>query len=216
MKKNIIYLLCVTILLTSCSSAYKTSQTPDDVYYSPAKKIYPSSQYQNYGSSDDAYLHMKVQDHNRWAGLDDYEYWNDSRYYYNNYYNPWNTYFSWSSWYNPYYSYWYNPWASWYSPYCTVVYYKNPTVYYGGYSGYHLSTYNNRTYNTTNLPLQNGNRNLYNNTNNSSANRHSLFNTNQNQTNSNPVRTFNSGSTHSNSGGGRISGGGARTRPPGN
>ena len=215
MKKNIIYLLCAITLLTSCSSAYKTSQTPDDVYYSPAKKVYPASQYENYGSSDDPYLRMKVQDHNRWAGLDDYEYWNDSRYYYNNYYNPWNTYFSWSFWYNPYYSYWYNPWVSWYSPYCTVVYYKNPTVYYGGYSGYHLSTYGNRTYNTTNLPLRNGN-NLYNNSNNTSANRHSIFNSNQNNTNSNPVRTFNNSSSNRTNSGSRISGGGVRTRPPGN
>lgn len=217
MKKSIIYLLCVVTLLTSCSSAYKTSQTPDDVYYSPAQKILPNDQYGSYNaSSDDAYLHMKVQDHSRWATLDDYDYWNDSRYYYNNYYNPWTSYFSLSVWYNPYYSYWYNPWNSWYSPYCTVVYYKNPRVYYGGYGGYHLSTYNNHTYNTSNLPLQNGNRNLFNNYNNSNTNRHSIFNLNQNQSNSTPVRTFNnSNSTHINSGS-RISGGGTRSRPPGN
>ena len=217
MKKNVIYLLCIITLVTSCSPAYKTTQTPDDVYYSPAQKIYSSDRYENYGSSsDDAYLRMKAQDYNRWAVLDDYAYWNDSRYYYNNYYNPWSFNYSYSVWYNPYTSYWYNPWNSWHSPYCTVVYYKNPQVYYRGYSGYHLSTYSNRTYNTNNLPLQNSNRNLYNN-NNTSANRHSIFNTNQNQNNSTPVRTFNSNSgSRSSSSGSRISGGGSRTRPPGN
>jgi hypothetical protein len=46
--------------------------------------------------------------------------------------------------------------------------------------------------------------------------RHNIFNTNPNQNNSNPVRTFNSNSSiHINSGS-RISGGGVRTRPPGN
>ena len=219
MKKNVIYFLCVVTLLASCSSAYRTSQTPDDVYYSPGHRIYSNDQYESY-NSDDAYLRMKVQDHNRWSSLDDYDYWNDSRYYYNNYYNPWNSYYSLSMWYNPYTSYWYNPWNSWYSPYCTVVYYKNPNIYYGRRNGYHLSTYNNRTYNTYNLPLQNSNRNLYNNSNNTNANRHNIFNSNQNQNNSTPVRTFNnSNSSHINSGsnsGSRISGGGTRTRPPGN
>jgi hypothetical protein len=220
MKKNIIYLLCVITLLTSCSSAYRTSQTPDDVYYSPSQKIYSDDHYQSYtSSSDDEYLRMKVQDHYRWGSLDDYDYWNDSRYYYNNYYNPWNSYYSLSIWYNPYSSYWYNPWNSWYSPYCTVVYYKNPRVYYGGYNRYHLSTYNNRTYNTNNLPLQNGNRNAYNNSN-SNVNRTRNFNINQNQNNnSRPIRTFNnSNSSVNTSSGSRSSGGnsggGSRSRPP--
>ena len=99
MKKNIIYLFCAAAFLTSCSTAYRSSQTPDDVYYSPAKKIIPAGQYDQYqddqyqsytSSSDDEYLRMKAADHYRWSNLDDFDYWYDSRYYYNNYYSFYN------------------------------------------------------------------------------------------------------------------------------
>lgn len=226
MKKNLVYLLFAVALLTSCSSTYKSSQTPDDVYYSPAKKIIvadQADQYQSYASSsDDDYLRMKVRDHERWSAIDDYDYWYDSRYYSNNLYNPYTSYGSVGlglggyHYYNSYNPYWYNPWSSWYSPYYTVVYYKNPTVYYKPLSRNNLAGYNNRNYNNTNMPLQSGNRgNAYNNSN---ANANRTHNTNyQNQNNdSRPVRTFNNSNTNSGGGGGggsRVSGGGTRTRP---
>jgi hypothetical protein len=37
MKIKYLLFCCVIIILASCSSAYKIGQTPDDVYYSPAK-----------------------------------------------------------------------------------------------------------------------------------------------------------------------------------
>ena len=233
MKKNLIYLLSAVALFASCSPAYKTSQTPDDVYYSPAKKIYVSDavdRYESYpSSSDDEYLRMKVQDHDKWSTIDDYSYWYDSRYYMNNYYSPYTSYLSMGlgfGTYYPYYTYnthlynpyWYNPWSSWYNPCYTVVYYKSPAVYYKPVSKYTSSTYMNRSYNTHNMQLQTGNRsNAYNNTNyynNSDARtKNSYYNPSQNNSNSNPSRSFNSGSSMSSGGGSRISGGGGRTRP---
>ena len=224
MKKNLIYLICVIALFASCSPAYKTSQTPDDVYYSPGQKILyadADDRYESYtSSSDDDYLRMKVRDHERWSTLDDYDYWYDSRYYYNNYYSPYTSYLSLGLGFGsyPYYSsynpYGYNPWHSWYSPYYTVVYYKNPAVYYRPVNTHSLSTYNNRNYNNYNMPLQNSNRsNIYNNNSNTNRTQNNNFNRSQNN-NSNPVRSFNSSSSNSGGGGGsRTSGGGTRTRP---
>ena len=221
--RNILPVVLAIAALSSCS-VYRSGQTPDDVYYSPGKKIYVSDavdRYESYpSSSDDAYLRMKVKDHDKWNTIDDYDYWYDSRYYANNYYSPYSSSLSigigYSTFY-PYYSYsafWYNPWHSTYNPYYTVVYYKNPAVYYKPVSKYNLSTYNNRNYNNYNMPLQHSNRsNMYNNTNGNNAR-----STNYNQTNnSNSSRTYNSGSSSSMSSGGgggsRISGGGTRTRP---
>jgi len=228
MKKNLVYLLFAVALLTSCSSAYKSSQTPDDVYYSPAKKIIvadQADQYESYtSSSDDDYLRMKVRDRERWSTIDDYNYWYDSRYYANNYFSPYTSYLSLGlgfgsyPYYNSYNPYWYSPWASWYSPYYTVVYYKNPTVYYKPQVRNNLTGYTNRNYNNSNMPLRNGNRsNTYNNSNiNTNRTRTTNY---QNQNNdSRPARTFNNSSSNVNSGGGssRAGGGGGgstRTRP---
>lgn len=235
MKKNLIYLLSAVALFASCSPAYKTSQTPDDVYYSPAKKIYVSDavdRYESYpSSSDDSYLRMKVQDHDKWGTIDDYNYWYDSRYYMNSYYSPYTSYLSLGLGYGTYYPYytynthlynpyWYNPWSSWYNPCYTVVYYKSPAVYYKPVSKYTQSTYTNRSYNNYNMPLHSGNRSsAYNNTNYYNSNsdartKNSYYNSNQNNSNSTPSRSFNSGSSMSSGGGGsRISGGGSRSRP---
>ena len=226
MKNNLVCLLCVITLFFSCSPAYKTSQTPDDVYYSPGKKILVQDRYDTYESSDDYYLRMKAKDYNKWSDLDDYSYWYDSRYYANNWSSPYTSYFSLSLGYGfgsyPYYStynpYWYNSWGSWYNPCYTVVYYKNPTVYYKPIrNNSNLSGYNNRNYNNYNMPLQNDNHSrAYNNSSMMNANgKNTYYNSNQNNTNSNPVRTFNNSSSSSSSmsSGSRISGGGTRTRP---
>ena len=225
MKRNLLYPLFAIAILTGCSSAYRTSQTPDDVYYSPAKKIIAADQdqYESYASSsDDEYLRMKVRDHERWSAIDDYDYWNDSRYYSNNYYNPYTSFISLGvgfggyPYYTSYNPYWYN---SWYSPYYTVVYYKNPKVYYQSANRYNVAGYNNRNYNNYNLPLQNSNRsNTYNNSNtNANRTRNTNYYQQPNQNNdSRPVRTFNNSSSSGSVGGGaRTSGGGTgtRTRP---
>jgi hypothetical protein len=201
--KNII-LLCVTAaLLFGCSSAYKATTTPDDVYYSPSGTI-KSNGSDNYDAStsgnEDNYLRMKVQNRYQWNGIDDYSYWNDSRYDFGYtcfpsrevLLHPYNSYFGLSFG----YGYYYAPWYNWYSPYTTVVYYKNPKVYSNSGKTY-LTAYRNGLYNNTNNKHTFGSflNKAFGNINNSSYN-----------LNNNSTRTFNTGTNSSSSAGGRSGG----------
>src|SRR5579862_1998228 len=98
MKNIYVIVAGMTLIFSSCSSAYKTAQTPDDVYYSPGtSQKYGSTsgqdQYYN-ANADDQYLMMKSQDPNRWSYFDDYA--SD-----NSYYSPYYGYSPYSL-YNPY------------------------------------------------------------------------------------------------------------------
>jgi hypothetical protein len=95
MNAKILPAIFSAIIFSSCSSAYKTAQTPDDLYYSPAKEVTVRNesekekrkeikkeeviQEDTYTSLDDRYIRMKIANR-RWSTLDDYAYWNDSRY----------------------------------------------------------------------------------------------------------------------------------------
>lgn len=156
-------------LLSSCATAFKNGQTPDDVYFSPAREITAveeevipereKQQYQEYISSmDDRYLRMKVANRNRWGSLDNFDYWNDSRYDFNNYYN--------GSYYNNLNPYAWNPgWNygigygyrsiysgyGWNSPVYTLIHYSNPTLPSKGYTtGSGITAYRNKIYNNSN------------------------------------------------------------------
>src|SRR5690349_1268056 len=106
--KSILPLLLFVLVLSSCSSAYKTGQTPDDVYFSPARpqdeyvrteKSEERKRYDGEVYRDDRYLRMKI--HNRrYADLyDDYYSYNPYYYHYYNsslYYNsPWSSHSYW-------------------------------------------------------------------------------------------------------------------------
>ena len=83
MKNIIIPFVVLAVVMSGCSTAYKARSTPDDVYYSPAPAVKPGveDRYEDYASnSDDNYLRMKVRNRYQWNGIDDYNYWNDSRY----------------------------------------------------------------------------------------------------------------------------------------
>jgi len=141
MNTRILLLAISAAALSSCSSVYKTGQTPDDVYYSPAqeKPAYVSGQSQDQndyrGNRDytgnnyysDYYLRFKSSNYYRWSTFDDY-YWYNWRY---------NTYL-----YDPLYSpvYYGNPYMN---PYT----YYNPKYYttsnYSGPRMYNLNTYDN-------------------------------------------------------------------------
>jgi uncharacterized membrane protein YgcG len=121
MKSSILLLAVAALVFSSCTSAYKTGQTPDDVYYSPVRPG-GSDEYvqteekedRQYRGSDeyyeDRYLRMRVQNRSRWSPLDDY--YLNSPYAYNysfygnnsNWSNPYNNYWCWNNYYNPYYS----------------------------------------------------------------------------------------------------------------
>lgn len=131
--KNFLLLSGFIMVLASCTTAYKTGQTPDDVYSSPAppeeeyvktKKTderryrnYDDEEYEDYDDYDDRYLRMKVRNRNRWSELDDW-YFYGGRYnfsYYNNWgywndpfywNNPWSPVSYWNAWYSPYWSNW--------------------------------------------------------------------------------------------------------------
>jgi hypothetical protein len=114
--KSYLPILSLALLFASCTTAYKSGQTPDDVYFSPTR---PQDEYvrtekkqdRYYGDDDvyrdDRYLRMRV--HNRrWTTLDDNYYSYNPYYtpYYNNYiYNSsWSPYTYWNYMYNPYYT----------------------------------------------------------------------------------------------------------------
>jgi hypothetical protein len=129
MKSSILLLAVIIAVFSSCTTAYKTGQTPDDVYYSPARpqnnfednnsgEEYAEAQKENdkqyrYNDEyyDDRYLRMKVQNRSRWSELDDW-YFTDYRYrryyfYSNNFCccnSSWNAHSFWNSYFNPYYN----------------------------------------------------------------------------------------------------------------
>jgi len=189
MRYKILLYGLITAAITSCSSVYKASQTPDDVYYSPArqgvnKQAAKKDKYEDYvAAEDDRYLRMKVRDRQRWDPIDDYTYWNDSRYvpsynynydYYRN--SPFSVY-AWNSWnFSPYSSFYYNPYMSfgYGAPYASGLFY--PSYGYGhGYNPYgptyivknpsrvlspsvnrpNLNSYRNGLYNNTNRSYNN-------------------------------------------------------------
>lgn len=111
--KSFLPLLSLAVL-ASCTTAYKSAQTPDDVYFSPerAREEYvrmeknDGRRYRNTDDySDDSYVRMKVR--NRlYSVLDDewYSYEQYSRYNnrYISYSSPWNYASYWNACYNPY------------------------------------------------------------------------------------------------------------------
>lgn len=114
MPRSILLLAIVaTLAFASCTTAYKSGQTPDDVYYSPTPQReeyvrvdqdddrtyrYDDEYY------DDRYLRMKVRNRYRWDELNDWYYYDRYSYGYNYYYGTWNNpYNSWHYYNNPYY-----------------------------------------------------------------------------------------------------------------
>jgi len=215
MKTKILLTASLAVaLLTSCSSVYKTGQTPDDVYYSPTrtindevKKDENKKEEYTYSKADDNYLRMKVQNRRQWNSIDDRDYW----YNYdctckcnNNWstYNRWNNnYDSWSNW-NRGNNYYGNNSGWGYGYGYPIAYVKTPRSNTG--SKPYMSGYTNRTYSNANNTYNNGKSG-----NNKSGNSFgnllkSVFGGNNNSSNSNsnesysrPVRTFDNSNSNS-------------------
>ena len=175
MKRTFLPLFTLVVLAIGCSPEYKLNQTPDDVYYSPAKAIpeelvtqkQDDRYQQNLSYTEDRFLQMKVRNYYLWNSLDDYTYWNDSRYdfyscyprYYSfysktgcgcgSYYaNPYFNYYGSMAYFN--YRYGYNPYWYGYSPIYYVIGYKNANSIVTSNSGSYLSAYKNKVYNNSN------------------------------------------------------------------
>jgi hypothetical protein len=180
MKNSLIFCLLGTgICIASCTTAYKSDQTVDDVYYSPGrpgiqkaaivKDQAQREQYQNYlTSTDEQFLRMKVANYYRWNMLDDYSYWNDSRYDFGQYniYNSigFNNYYSNYNWNNGWGFGFYSPIYSWGNPYYTFVKYYNPPTLIGTTSESGITAYKNKTYYNSNY-TNNSYKSSYNNSN---------------------------------------------------
>jgi hypothetical protein len=138
MNTKILWAVLGLATLTGCSTAYKSGRTPDDVYYSPAREntgyvaveknqdSYRNNQenYRNYENDydyrDDRFFRLSMRNRMYRSVYDDF-YWNDWRYgYTTSLYNPWNSYYSWNTIYNPY----------------GFGYYPGAFGYYGGVGGY--------------------------------------------------------------------------------
>lgn len=206
MNSRIILLGLAVAAFSSCTTAYKTGQTPDDVYYSPGRQVETyvnvdnndepryrgEDRYRNndYVNPDDRWLRMRVRNRTRWSAFDDYAY-NDWRY------NGWgyNSYYSYSPFnmYSPFNSYWsnYYYWNSFYNPYGTRVIVVNPKtnpVVYDRVRNFNLNSYSNNSYNNSNnapsrlRTIGSGNSNSgYNNNNRTPGNSRKVFsNSNRN------------------------------------
>ena len=236
MKTNFLPIVMASLLLAGCSAAYKTGQTPDDVYYSSSPAVVAAElekdtrptgndSYQSYfQDQDDDYLRMKVRNGGKWNSIDDQDYW----YGYNGgcqCNSSWGFYNSFSSFYRPYgfntfaYTSYYNPWSmnNWYNPgyyYPVIIVNKRPIYTNSSRPG--LTGYSNRTYDrglgntrtNKNLQYSSGNqfRNIFSGSNNSNNNRSS----NSSESYNKPTRTF-TPSTNSNSSSGGSSSGSSRS-----
>jgi hypothetical protein len=156
--KSALPFFALLLVFASCTTAYKSGQTPDDVYYSPAR---PQAEYVTSNdkqdqyrydeqAEDDRYLRMKVHNRRTWSDLDyyysdpyaySYRYRNRFNSYGNIYYNtPWDYYSSWNYYYNPYATY-YNPY--YYNPYGSKVIVINPRQpVYNRPRAFNLNVYN--------------------------------------------------------------------------
>ena len=163
MKTKLLLLAVSAAAFSSCSTMYKTGQTPDDVYYSPIrpyvdgqeenkdKKEEVRNDQVNYYNTDDRLIRMGILN-SRWRYLNnDYDY----SPYYHTYYNSQSYYngFTYTTNYNSYNKfhyndYYYNPYYSPSPVYITnVAPVKNSTPRMTNLNGY------GKNHNNSNLPL---------------------------------------------------------------
>jgi len=225
MKRTILVLLLGSVVM-GCSTAYRSGQTPDDVYYSPTPSTggYVSADDYNQQDGYDAsrtplnerYMRMKAFGGSRWRAFDDdFAYWNNP--YWNNSiyfdgFHPgigWGTSFGASLFYSPFSPYYYG------SPIIVINNPKFITPRSTGPRTYNLGNYNAPSQQNFNSKFgsgvyRSGGGQYYNN---SSGSPRGGYNPRSNNSgyNGSPMRTFsNSGSggssNYSNSSGGSSSG----------
>ncbi|MGE5106580.1 MAG: hypothetical protein ACM3H8_03490 [Sphingobacteriales bacterium] len=221
MNTRILLLGLATASLSSCATAYKTGQTPDDVYYSPAKpdeyvRVENEDERrknQDYYSLDDYRLRMQMHNRTRYCACNDdwyYDNWQTSNSWRYGWNNPW-TWNTNSGWYYSYNSWCYAPYPS-YSTNITTAKtfnYKPPIRNFGN-SNTVPTTYNEKsgfTINKTNNPTR-----VYNNSNRGSGVGSFLrqiftpSGSSSSSSSGNNNRTYNPSSSNSSGGSSRSSG----------
>ena len=161
--KNILIILLSGFLLSSCSTAYRTAQTPDDVYYSPAEQVKERTRVErkvtrdDYYDRDEALYRMRLNDYrfNRLDAYWDYDY-NPYNYGYNGYYyNP--HYYSGPVYSTGFHYGYYAPGMGYYpNSYYHSPFYSSPYYYYGAPQVI-IRTPTNSTIRSTNLGAYNNN-----------------------------------------------------------
>ncbi|MEO5683809.1 MAG: hypothetical protein ABIQ88_14285 [Chitinophagaceae bacterium] len=257
MNTRILLLALSVAALSSCSSAYKSGQTPDDVYYSPGRpqaEAYVEVRQEKQGSNyqtyeqyqdnyrDDRFLRMSIgnpyylNSYNSYSGFD----WRYNSFYegFNYGYNsPWNNYFAWNNFYNPYaLSYGgggYYGGGYYGGGYGGGYYHGGAGVNYPSYRApisrpvvFNVNSYSNGTraaarpssgnYYNNNQRYNNGGSYRTINNSNSNNNHPSYSPSNSNSNTNTPSRSYtpsNSGSSSSGSSSGGSSGGGSVSRP---
>jgi uncharacterized membrane protein YgcG len=243
MKRQILLLAFIAAAFSSCTTAYRTGQTPDDVYYSPTR---PQDEYvreeeknEQYKSDDeyydDRYLKMKVQNRTRWDYFDDWYAYDRYSYRYDMYFGTysgfygsyWNPYNSWNYYYNPYFTNYYYP----YYPGSVVV--ITPGKVYPVVNNtvvprnFNLNSYTNNQYSNRNNDYKvnyksgGSSRPVYNNSNSGLSNtiKQIFSGSNNNYNSGSPSRSYSPSSSGGNTGGGTgssssgSSSGGGVSRP---
>ncbi|HQY10613.1 MAG TPA: hypothetical protein PK133_00315 [Ferruginibacter sp.] len=202
MKTKILLLSLTAAAFSSCTTAYKSSQTPDDVYYSPARVYDGESEKRRednrYETSSDYQISMGIRDRR----------WRDFRDEYNYDYSPYNytcKRYNYGYYYNPYYY----PWAI----YTGKATYSKPVsttprmVNLKAYNGYNSNVAYDKTNGTGRWSNPASN---YNNSNAGSRSRQILLPSRSSSSSSSPsnnTRTYTPSSSGSSSSGGSSSGG---------
>ncbi|ULQ57201.1 hypothetical protein KJS94_03180 [Flavihumibacter rivuli] len=243
MNAKILGLITGVVMLSSCSSVYKSGQTPDDVYYSPNRQAAAASEeyvetnprrdayYDEGNYRDDRYLRMQIsRGRMGYYGYDDFAMMDP--WMYNNW--RWNSWMVWNSpWNSPWNSMFY--WNSFYNPYCRPVVVfpgKFPTGNWNSYttsrpsSAFGMSSYlktnsSNKNYNPKSMGYYGGSYNNSNSNNSGSRRASSFFNNNNSNYNNNsgsydrPSRSYSPSSSGGSSSPSRSSGssGGGGSRP---
>lgn len=202
MKGKFLLIILAVAALSSCSSAYRSGQTPDDVYFSPARTYVETKKENNNTetvreSAEDRVIRLGINDY-RYRNLDydysynPYRYGYDYGYYYNPYYYPY-----------PVYN---NPITPAPAKLNTTPRKANLNSYNNGYNN--TNTNNNKlspkignTGNANPLGIYNNNTNYNNTNNNTNTNTNNTNNTNRSYTPAN-----NNSSSNSSSSGNRGSG----------
>ncbi|MEP7111006.1 MAG: hypothetical protein ABI760_23625 [Ferruginibacter sp.] len=224
MNSKLLLLAISVAAFSSCTTLYKSGQTPDDVYYSPTRSYGGGEErreeqkdvVRNY-NSENRTIRLGINDP-RWRYLDNNY---SSNLYINDYsYTPYNYGFNYGYYYNPYF--WPYPV---YSPVFVTTYKpKNTTPRVGNLGGYN-PVYNNNTptyskpggvrpvrqYNSNNNGSAVGNviRQIF-----TPANTNNSNSTNNSSTNNRTYTPSNNTSSGSSSSGSSSSGSGGVSRPP--
>ncbi|MEP7166344.1 MAG: hypothetical protein ABI741_16705 [Ferruginibacter sp.] len=197
MNFKILLFVLSAAAISSCSTAYRSGQTPDDVYYSPTRVVEEDQQQDREETKNTDFeereIRMAVHDR-RWRDFDDD---------FDHRYDPYKYGYSYGYYYNPYYCH--------YPVYITNVTISNPKNSTPRMAN--LGSYNNTTYGISNTKYGNNNwkspvRSYNNSNNNSSLIRRILTPPANNNSSTNSTRSYSpsSGSSSGSSSSGSSSG----------